>query len=125
MKAYRTEMLVTGSVVLAAAGQNVMKLGLMGRGAFGTALLAWPLMVTRGLAGGLALYAFGTLLWCAAVARKDISYLYPLAATNYVLTGLVGHFVLHEPLGPLRCIGILTIGLGIALLARTSREVIS
>ena len=118
-------MLVSGSVVLAAAGQNVMKLGLMGSGAFGAALLHWPVSVSRGLAGGLTLYALGTLLWCAAVARKEISYLYPLAATNYVLTGLVGHFVLHEPLGPLRCVGIVTIGLGITLLARTNREVIS
>ena len=122
MKRYRTELLVIGSVALAATGQTLIKLGLTGAAPWTDVAVHWPLPLPNGLLGGLAVYGLGTLLWFAAVAQRSISYLYPLAAINYVLMGLIGHFLLHEPMGALRWAGILTMAAGIALLSQTSRE---
>ena len=115
------EMLVAGSVLLATTGQLAIKLGL-GRAA---GVLTWaphPLHapLTLGVLCGLAIYGLGTLLWMQAVAKRNISYLYPLASLNYILVALGGHLLLHEPLVPGRWIGIAIMAAGIVLLARAA-----
>lgn len=112
-----------GSVAMAAAGQILIKLGLLGKGRFGLPALHWPLILPMGVLIGLCVYGLGTVLWFAAVAQKNISYLYPLAATNYVLLGIAGHFLLHEQMGLVRWAGISVMAVGIALLSKTDRSV--
>lgn len=120
MKRYRTEILVIASVILAATGQTLIKLGLTGHEPWIATVFQWPLQLSLGVATGLFVYGMGTILWFAAVSARSISYLYPLAATNYILMGLIGHFLLHEGMGLMRWTGILVMAFGIALLSRTS-----
>jgi len=122
MNGYKTELLVIGSVLLAAAGQTLIKLGLMGHGALSRTLLEWPLALTAGVVIGLCVYGLGTVMWFAAVAQRNISYLYPLAGINYVLMGFIGHFLLHEGMGPLRWCGIFVMTTGIVLLSKTNTK---
>ena len=117
-KPIAAEALVLGSVVLATGGQLAITRGLGRGGGFWTGTphpLHAPL--TTGVLSGLLVYGLGTLLWMAAVARRNISYLYPLASLNYVLVALGGHVLLHEALPASRWIGIGIIAAGIALLS--------
>jgi drug/metabolite transporter (DMT)-like permease len=121
---YKAELLVGASVLAAAAGQILIKLGLLGRGRFGLIAIHWPFNLAWGVLIGLSIYGFGTFLWFAAVSQKNISYLYPLAATNYILLGFAGHFLLHETMGVLRWTGIVVMAIGIATLSQTSGGIV-
>ena len=115
------EVLVIGSVVLATTGQLAIKLGL-GKAAGLFTLAPHPLHApfTLGVLCGLVIYGLGTLLWMQAVAKRNISYLYPLASLNYILVAVGGHLLLHEPLVPGRWIGIAIMAAGIVLLTRVA-----
>jgi drug/metabolite transporter (DMT)-like permease len=109
-----------GAIVLASCGHLLIKLGLVAalRGP------AWPGMLQKivhyvlqpEVAAGLAIYAAGTALWISAVSRKNISFLYPLTALNYVLVSLGGWILLGENISPGRWLGISIVVAGVALL---------
>lgn len=49
----------------------------------------------------------------------DYSYVQPATAMGYVIVALLGHFVLHETVTPLRWIGISLIFLGVLIVGHT------
>jgi len=49
----------------------------------------------------------------------DYSYVQPSAAMGYVIVALLGHFVLHETVTPLRWIGVSLIFLGVLVVGHT------
>jgi len=72
------------------------------------------------------LVALGVLLlivWLisqlSVLSRVDLSYVLPFTSVSYVLTALIGEFILHENISTERWIGIGLIGLGVSLVART------
>ncbi len=109
--AVRAEWLALGSVLLASAGQLLIKHGLNRHAADPAALLAaWPAAL------GLLVYGLGTVLWIAAVSRAAIGYLFPLSALSYALVALGGAALLGERVSPGRWAGIAILSLGVALL---------
>ncbi len=106
----RAEWCALGSVLLASAGQLMIKFGL-NRHAVDPALpAAWPAAL------GLCIYGAGTLLWIAAVSRAAISYLFPFGALSYALVALGGAALLGERVSPGRWAGIAILTLGVGLL---------
>ena len=55
----------------------------------------------------------------ALLSRVDLSYVLPVTSVSYVLTALMGEFLLHERVSTERWIGIGLIGLGVSLVVRT------
>jgi drug/metabolite transporter (DMT)-like permease len=53
------------------------------------------------------------------LSRVDLSYVLPVTSVSYVLTALMGEFLLHERVSTGRWIGIGLIGLGVSLVVRT------
>ena len=53
------------------------------------------------------------------LSRVDLSYVLPVTSVSYVLTALMGEFLLHERISTERWIGIGLIGLGVSLVVRT------
>jgi drug/metabolite transporter (DMT)-like permease len=53
------------------------------------------------------------------LSRVDLSYVLPITSVSYVLTALMGEFLLHERVSPERWIGIGLIGLGVSLVVHT------
>src|SRR5580704_5145956 len=53
------------------------------------------------------------------LSRVDLSYMLPVTSVSYVLTALMGEFLLHERVSTERWIGIGLIGLGVSLVVRT------
>jgi drug/metabolite transporter (DMT)-like permease len=115
-----------GAILLASAAHLVIKLGLVTAGrtlssATGldriTQTLCQPEVV-----GGLAIYGLGTVLWISAVARRNISFLYPLTALNYVIVSVGGKIWFGETISPARWTGIAIVVVGVALLQLSSGE---
>ena len=107
------------SIVLGAAGQVLLKLGVDDRRE--SAGRGNPLTFVLGLVRsgrvvlGIALYAISALLWFAALVVVDLSYAFPLLALNMVLIGLGARFVLGEEISSLRwaCMGVIAVGIGL------------
>lgn len=76
------------------------------------------------LAVGLGSYAISLVFWLFAIARLDLSVAYPLLSLSYVLVYLVAISwpVLDEELSWPRSLGILIIGAGVLLVARSDRH---
>ncbi|MCB1125648.1 MAG: EamA family transporter, partial [Verrucomicrobiae bacterium] len=55
------------------------------------------------------------------MSRSDISFIWPLTSLGFVLTTLAARFILHEPVVPLRWIGVCCIVLGAGLITWTEQ----
>jgi drug/metabolite transporter (DMT)-like permease len=70
--------------------------------------------------GGLALYFLSAVAWLYLLTKFPISYVQPILALTYVVTPILAIIFLHEPVPPLRWIGITVIVFGVFLVARTA-----
>jgi drug/metabolite transporter (DMT)-like permease len=71
------------------------------------------------VAAGVALLMVWLLSQLSLLSRVDLSYVLPMTSISYVLTALMGKFLLHEPVSSQRWIGIGLVVLGVSLVART------
>jgi drug/metabolite transporter (DMT)-like permease len=115
-----------GAILLASTGHLLIKLGLIIAGhTLSSASRVERIVQTLfqpGVIGGLAIYGIGTLLWISAVARRNISFLYPLTALNYVIVSVGGKLWFGENISSARWTGIAIVVLGVALLQFSSGE---
>jgi len=114
------EWMALGSIMLASCGHLLIKLGLVTAaqatahsGIFNRIL---HYLLQPAVAAGLAIYGIGTLLWISAVSRRNISFLYPLTALNYVLVSMGGKMFFGEKISAGRWAGIAVVVAGVALL---------
>lgn len=69
---------------------------------------------------GMACYAASIGLWLAVLKKVEVSAAYPMLSIGYVIAAVLGFMFLNEQLGPARIGGILLIGAGVMLIARTA-----
>lgn len=69
---------------------------------------------------GLGIFGMTTLLWFDLLSRMELSLLYPMMSLVYVIAFFVGWWFLGEEPSWARFGGILVIGLGIFIVARTA-----
>lgn len=109
-----------GAILLASCGHLLIKLGLnyAAPGVASSDLLVRIVryLVQPEVSAGLVTYGMGTVLWIVAVSRKNISFLYPLTALNYVIVCLGGKFLFSESISTGRWVGIAVVVAGIAML---------
>jgi drug/metabolite transporter (DMT)-like permease len=79
--------------------------------------LTQPLVVL-----GLSIYGLGTAMWIFAVSKRDISYVFPIAALNYVFVTVGGMVLFDESIPTKRWIGIAVVVLGVALMQSAGRQ---
>lgn len=114
-----------GAIALSACGHLLIKHGL--NGAAHSASPTKPLqmifhyLLMPTVPAGLGIYGLGTLLWIRAVSRRNISFLYPLTALNYVIVSVGAKLFFNETLSAGRCIGIAIVVLGVAMLQFSMR----
>ena len=120
------EAAVLGSVLFAAAGHLLIKSGLntlttaSAHAGLAPRLLGY--MLHPAVISGLAIYAIGTAMWVFAVSRRDISYLVPFSALNYVVVALGGVWLFRERIPSTRWLGILVVFAGVWLMQRWGSE---
>ena len=61
---------------------------------------------------GISFYVIGNILWLVALSMADLSYIYPLVGTGYLITAILAWLFFGEALTPMRIIGIILISLG-------------
>lgn len=117
------------SIVLSAAGQLGMKLGMRELHALGGAQVAaadWAAAVpaVAWTVLGLASYAASLLAWLLVLARYPLSYAYPLLGLSYVLVYLCATRwpVFGEAATPFRTFGTLLVVAGVVLVSTTRAE---
>ncbi len=113
------------AIALASTGHLLIKFGLVASAhtAVGLSTLAkiGHYLLEPAVASGLAIYGVGTLFWISAVSRRDISFLYPITALNYVIVSLGGKYFFGETVSPARWAGIAVVVFGVALLQLSSK----
>jgi len=60
-------------------------------------------------------FGFGSLFWLSVISRVQLSLAYPMLGLMYVIIVVESWIFLGEGLHPLRVIGALVVGLGVAL----------
>jgi drug/metabolite transporter (DMT)-like permease len=119
----RKTRLVAVIVVLSSVlGNSSLSRGLHGRGpAFGAGPLAYfEAFLNPWVALGVCLLILWMLSRMALLSWADLSYVLPVTAAGYVLTGVAGHVLLAERLSPARWAGIALIVAGVALVGATN-----
>lgn len=71
------------------------------------------------LLGGIALMALWMLAQLSMYTWADLTYVLPVTASAYIFTAVLGRLVLHQPVSPIRWVGIVLISLGVLLVAET------
>jgi len=120
------EMAALGSVAFAATGHLLIKYGLNSLQAasvpHGFVIRILTYLLQPAVAGGLAVYAIGTVLWVFAVSKREISYIFPLSALNYVIVGVFGRLLFGEAIPNSRWLGISIVVLGVVLMQWRGRK---
>lgn len=87
--------------------------------------LLWKLSVTNGIwymLLGFGMYGLGALLMLIAYRYGSVSVLQPMLSTNYVLSAVLGFFVLQEKITVLKAVGIIIITSGVILIGGGDAE---
>ncbi len=111
-------LLLLFSVVMAACGQLLLKLG-----AVKINLVVAPTLTGRiigavlipELIAGLAVYGIGAIAYILLLSRVKLSVAAPGSASIYILSVLIGIFVFKEPVSLLRMLGLFLIACGVIL----------
>ncbi len=118
--------LILLSVTVAAVGQLTLKHGMnevsneLAPARFGLDGASFrTLVVTPAIYAGLLLFGISALVWLVVLSRASLSFAYPFAALTYVLILVFDHFVLDDPVPPLRWAGVAFIAAGIFLVSTT------
>lgn len=121
----RLVLILLFGLILEAVGVVFLKQGLkelgepVGWRIWALAAYAGRALANPRLIAGVALEAafFGCLLML--MSRGDISFIWPLTSLGFVLTALAAHFILREPVAPLRWAGValIVIGAGLVILS--------
>lgn len=118
-------MLVIGcSLVLSVIGQALLKYGMGQMGPLSISVaslpqIAWQIVISPYVIGGLLVYAIATFFWLITLSRVDLSVAYPSLSLTQVLVLGVAWLILREEISPLRVAGVLVICLGMLLVARS------
>lgn len=121
-RARRTILFLTVAVLANSFGNLMLAFGMDRMPAFAhvpflhyvLCLLANPFLLPG--AGLTAIYALAQL---SLFSWADLSYVIPCTASSYILTTLLGEFVLREQVQPARWLGVLLIFFGVVLVAKT------
>jgi multidrug transporter EmrE-like cation transporter len=112
------------SIILLAAGQSLLKYGLMRAGGVnfggGEIMRGMRIMLTSPyIMIGFAAYGFSALLWLDVLSKLEISIAFPLVSITYVITLFVGKFVFGDVITWSRVLGVTIIIVGVIFVARS------
>lgn len=115
--------LILVSVTASAIAQLLLKRGMSQSGVLAAINAGQPLQTAAAVASnpwvlcGLTLYLSGALVWLLVLARVDASYAYPFVGIGFILTLVLGKFILGEAVTSMQVGGTVLVTLGIALIA--------
>jgi drug/metabolite transporter (DMT)-like permease len=123
----QTSILAVFSVLLATAGQLLLRNGMQSVGVIDARRLQRPILLATqvfrspSVLLGLGIFIISAVAWLIVLSRVPLSFAYPFVGLTYVFVTLASRLFLHEPVPSLRWLGLLLILMGIAVVGRTSR----
>lgn len=112
-----TVLLVVGiCVILGVIGQMLMKVGMSQVGKitakeiFSTRLFS--VITNQFVFAGIVFYGVASVLWLSALSMEEVSYIYPLIGTGYILVAILSWLFLKENLTVMRFVGVVLISIG-------------
>ncbi len=121
---FHTFSLILCSVVMSTSAQLLLKIG-MSNSSIKAAVegrewggLAAQVATNQWVVGGLSLYALSAVVWLLVLARVQLSYAYPFVGIGFIITMLMGWWLMGDAMSVQRVGGTLLIAAGIALVAR-------
>lgn len=121
-----TNLLLFGTIAMAASAQLLMKLG---AGQLEVALLdsgvirfLIRVLTTPAILVGLCLYGISAFLWILVLSKVELSYAYPMIAAGYILVALLSWGIFHERMTAMKGAALLVIALGVVLLGLSQTQ---
>ncbi len=116
--------LVSVNIMFNVIGQLLLKYGMNKFGNFKISIDALiPIFIKAFLSPyillGLGCYVTGFLIWLIVLAKAEVSYAYPLISLGYVLTAIMGWWLLGENVTWLRMAGIIVTCLGVFVISQS------
>ena len=71
---------------------------------------------------GISLYILNFFFWITALSKADLSVVYPVGSTNYIIVMILSLFFLHEQISPLRWLGVGFIIVGIYFIFQSTQK---
>jgi len=115
-------LILATSILLAVAGQLMMKKGMTAFGAFPfNQLIAKliPMFLNPYVFFGFACFGLSSIFWLVVLSRFEISLVYPLVSVAYVLVALFSMVFFKESVSLVRWAGIAVIIFGVFLISRS------
>jgi len=121
---YTVIALVSINILFNVIGQLFLKHGMNKLGNFKISLDALvPVFIKAFLSPyillGLGCYVIGFLIWLIVLAKAEVSYAYPLISLGYVLTAIMGWWLLGENVTWVRLSGIIVTCLGVFIISQS------
>ena len=110
------------SVLMNAVAQLALSYALKGQTMFDTAApmkSALAMALNPAIIFALFIYGLSVLLWMYVLSKTDVSLAYPFLGLGFVFVAVIANFFMSEPLGAQKVIGIVTVAVGIVILARS------
>lgn len=111
-------------VMLAVAGQTLMKLAVMRSGGMpvleiGLAGLARKCIAVPYIFLGFGFYGASAILWLEVLTDLDLSVAFPLVSISYIAALFIGRFLFDEHVNLYRVVGVLLICSGVFFVIRS------
>ena len=117
---------IAASAVLTVSANLFLRQGLIKSGGLafkqGEWLSGWlPTLMQPTFLAGIVFYGFAAVIWFYALSVTEVSSGYPvLVGLTFLMVTLGGILLFKESLNPLKIIGIVTVLIGVAMVARGS-----
>jgi drug/metabolite transporter (DMT)-like permease len=124
MVRYTVMALISINILFNVIGQLFLKQGMNKLGDFKISLDALgPVFMKAFLSPyillGLGCYVTGFLIWLIVLAKAEVSFAYPLISLGYVLTAVMGWWLLGENVTWMRMAGIMVTCFGVFLISQS------
>ena len=110
------------SILLAVAGQLLMKKGMIIFGSFPANEFIQkiiPMVLNPYVFLGITCFGFSAITWLVVLSRFELSFVYPLVSVAYILVAIASYLFFHESVTLIRWLGIAVIVFGVFLISRS------
>lgn len=115
-------LIMATSIILAIAGQLLMKKGMMSFGTFPVSQMLVniiPMFLNPWVFIGFVCFGLSSLFWLVVLSRMELSLVYPMVSVAYVVVAIFSWYFFKENLTVVRWAGIGLIILGVILISRS------
>lgn len=98
------------------SGQTLWKIGLA-EVSLGSVKEIFLALFNKYIFSGLIIYVVATIYWFYILKTNDLTKVYPLQSMSYIISLVMGYFILHEKINANTLIGTIIILIGVSVIS--------